>query len=141
LGRHYRDLATGRWLAYGGTRLIDLATGDEIIDFTLDRRLVLALALSPDGTRLAMGDGEGYIMVIDTTEIRIVRDFRATLRDPVWALAFSPDGQNIHAGGLDYAMYSRPLASLTEHGQMTTGARGVGVPHGATFIRHSDPIL
>ena len=113
----------GGWLAYGAvdgvTRIIDIATGDQIADFTLERRPVLALALSPDKTRLAVGDGEGYIMVIDTEKWRIARDFRATLRGPVWALAFSSDGVNIHAGGLDPAMYSWPLASLDAHGQMS----------------------
>lgn len=117
----------GSWLAYGAvdgvTRVIDPETGDQIADFTLDRRPILALALSPDGGTLAVGDGEGYIMVIDTAAWRIARDFRATLRGPVWALAFSPDGQNIHAGGLDDAMYSWPLATLNEHGQMATAAR------------------
>ncbi|MEX0340490.1 MAG: c-type cytochrome [Arenibacterium sp.] len=110
------------WLAYGAvdgvTRIIDIATGNQIADFTLERRPVLALALNPDKSRLAVGDGEGYIMVIDTENWQIARDFRATLRGPVWALAFSNDGANIHAGGLDSAMYSWPLASLDAHGQM-----------------------
>lgn len=115
------------WLAYGAvdgvTRVIDAETGDQITDFTLDRRPILALALSPNGSLLAVGDGEGYIMVIDTRDWQIASDFRATLRGPVWALAFSADGRNIHAGGLDDAMYSWPVATLDEHAQMTTGER------------------
>lgn len=110
------------WLAYGAvdgvTRVIDLASGAEIADFTLDRRPILALALSPDRQLLAVGDGEGYIMMIDTGDWRIARDFRATLQGPVWALAFSPDGTNIHAGGLDTAMYSWPVESLGDHAPM-----------------------
>lgn len=112
------------WLAYGAvdgvTRVIDMASGDTIADFTLGHRPVLALALSPDGREFAVGDGEGYIMLVDTTEWRIAQDFRATLRGPVWALAYSADGANIHAGGLDHAMYSWPRAALDEHGQMAT---------------------
>ncbi|MCB1342736.1 MAG: c-type cytochrome [Pseudooceanicola sp.] len=104
------------WLAYGAvdgvTRIVDPETGTEIADFTLDRRPILALALSPDGTRLAVGDGEGYIMLIDTERWEIAADFRATLRGPVWALAFSADGRNIHAGGLDEALYSWPVTAL-----------------------------
>ncbi len=115
------------WLAYGAvdgvTRVVDLATDTQIADFTLDRRPVLAIASNPDMTRLAVGDGEGFIMVIDAERWRIARDYRATARGPVWALAFAPDGANIHAGGLDDAMYSWPLETLTEHGQMTTAAR------------------
>ncbi|WP_170784481.1 c-type cytochrome [Ruegeria lacuscaerulensis] len=109
------------WIAYGAvdgvTRIRDLTTGEER-DFTLDRRPILALALSPDRSMLAVGDGEGFIMVIDTVEWRIAQDFRATLRGPVWALAFSPDGQNIHAGGIDEAMYSWPIANLREQERM-----------------------
>lgn len=115
------------WLAYGAvdgvTRVLDLATDAQIADFTLERRPVLAMAANPDMSRIAVGDGEGFIMVIDSVEWRIARDYRATARGPVWALAFSPDGANIHAAGLDDAMYSWPLDTLTEHGQMTTGAR------------------
>ncbi|MFC3616674.1 c-type cytochrome [Lutimaribacter marinistellae] len=112
------------WLAYGAvdgvTRIRNLATGAER-DFTLDRRPILALALSPDGKDLAVGDGEGYIMVIDTDAWRITRDFRAALRGPIWALAFSADGQNIHAGGIDNAVHSWPIASLGEHEPIATG--------------------
>ncbi len=122
------------WLAYGAvdgvTRIIDVETGDQIADFTLDRRPILALAQSRDGSLLAVGDGEGYIMVIDTRTWRVARDFRATLNGPVWALAFSADGANIHAGGLDNAMYSWPLATLGEHGQMTATNR--------SFLRNPD---
>jgi len=109
------------WIAYGAvdgvTRVRDLATGQEH-DFTLDRRPILALALSPDRSLLAVGDGEGYIMIIDTQDWRIAQDFRATLRGPVWALAFSTDGRNIHAGGIDEAMYSWPVAALDAPEQM-----------------------
>lgn len=126
------NAATG-WLAYGSvdgaTRIVDPVNGDKIADFTLDRRPILAMALSPDGTRLAVGDGEGFIMVINTEEWRIERDFRAAQRGPIWALAFSSDGKNVHAGGLDNVVYSWPLESMDAHGQMSTEER--------TF--HEDP--
>ncbi len=113
--------ATDNWIAYGAvdgvTRVLDLETREER-DFTLDRRPILALALNPDRSLLAVGDGEGYIMVIDTADWRIAQDFRATLRGPVWALAFSQDGKNIHAGGIDEAMYSWPVAALADQQQM-----------------------
>lgn len=113
--------AQDNWIAYGAvdgvTRILDLTTRGER-DFTLDRRPILALALSPDRRLLAVGDGEGYIMIIDTIDWRIAQDFRATLRGPVWALAFSSDGLNIHAGGIDEAMYSWPVSTLSEQEQM-----------------------
>ncbi len=115
------------WLAYGAvdgaTRILDLETGEQIADFTLDRRPILALAFDPNGQQLAVGDGEGYIMVIDAAAWKIARDFRATQRGPIWALAFSPDGQNIHAGGIEDILYSWPVATMDAHGQMTNTAR------------------
>jgi cytochrome c len=104
------------WIAYGavdgGTRVIDAATGAEIADFTLDRRPVLAMDWHAATAQLAVGDGHGYIMMVDTDAWRITRDFRATRQGPVWALAFSPDGQTLHSGGLDDVVYSWPVALL-----------------------------
>jgi len=110
------------WLAYGAvdgaTRVIDPGSGARIADFTLDRRPILALAHSAVAERLAVGDGEGWIMVVDTAAWEIARDFRATDRGPIWALAFSPDGTNLHAAGIEPTVYSWPLASMDAHGQM-----------------------
>ena len=115
------------WLAYGasdgGTRIIDPVTAEQIADFTLDRRPILSLAFDQPSGNLAVGDGHGYIMVIDTNEMTITRDFRAAAKGPIWALAFSADGQNIHAGGIEDIMYSWPIATLTEHGQMSGETR------------------
>lgn len=105
------------WIAYGaidgGTRVIT-PDGNEIADFTLDRRPILAMAHHPETNQLAVGDGHGYIMMIDTAAWRITRDFRAMRHGPVWALAFSPDGQTIYAGGLDDVIYAWPVALLDE---------------------------
>lgn len=107
------------WLAYGavdgGTRVVDAETGDQIADFTLDRRPILALAYHAQTGQLAVGDGEGYIMMIDTADWRITRDFRAMRQGPVWALAFSTDGKVIHAGGIDDVIYAWPVALLDSY--------------------------
>ena len=120
-------IVTDAWVAYGavdgGTRIIDAETGAEIADFTLDRRPILSMAYHAGTRQLAVGDGEGYIMVIDTEARTITRDFRATKQGPIWALAFSPDGQNIHAGGIEDVMYSWPVATMDEHGPMTGPTR------------------
>ncbi|QEW19694.1 Cytochrome c2 precursor [Marinibacterium anthonyi] len=104
------------WLAYGAvdgvTRVIDPETGDQIADFTLDRRPILAMAWHPGTAQLAVGDGQGFIMIVDTNTWAIARDYRATREGPVWALAFSPDGTTIYAGGLDDAAYGWPVALL-----------------------------
>lgn len=103
------------WLAYGavdgGTRAIDLATGEVKADLTLERRPVLAMAITPDGREIAVGDGQGYIMVVNSETWRITRDFRAAKRGPVWALAYSPDGKRIFAGGIADEAYAWPMES------------------------------
>ena len=111
-----------RWLAYGatdgGTRIIDLETRTQIADFTLDRRPILAMAYDPNADHLAAGDGQGYIMVIDTKQMRITHDFQASRTGPIWALAFSQNGQNLLAGGIEDIVYSWPLATMREHEPM-----------------------
>jgi cytochrome c len=92
------------WLAYGAVdgavRAIDLATGAEVADLTADRRPILALAQSPDGRFLAVGDGEGYITIVDTEDWSIDRDFHAAVRGPIWALEYDAGGERLLAGGL-----------------------------------------
>lgn len=109
----------GGWLAYGAvdgvTRIVDLPSGAERADFTLDRRPILAMAHHPATNQLAVGDGQGYIMILDTATWRIARDFRATRQGPIWALGFSPKGDVIYAGGLDDVVYAWPVALLDEY--------------------------
>ena len=106
------DEAAG-WLAYGGldggTRVLDLETGAILADLTLDRRPILAMAQSPDASQIAVGDGEGFIMVVATGTWAIIRDFRAAKRGPIWALAYTADNAGLLAGGLDDAAYLWPL--------------------------------
>ena len=115
------------WIAYGavdgGTRVLALPDGAEIGDFTADRRPILAIDHSPEIDRIAVGDAQGYIMMIDSADWQIADDFKATLSGPIWALKFAPDGQNIHAGGLDNAMYSWPTADLDAAAKMADTAR------------------
>lgn len=111
-----RIVVTDEWLAYGAldgaTRVIDPASGAEIADFTLDRRPILSMDYHAASGQLAVGDGQGYIMMIDTGSWSITRDFRAMRQGPVWALAFSNDGVVIHAGGIDDVIYAWPVALL-----------------------------
>ncbi|MBD3677793.1 MAG: c-type cytochrome [Rhodobacteraceae bacterium] len=123
------------WLAYGaldgGTRAIDLKTAEELADLTLERRPILAMAKSPDGARIAVGDGEGYIMVVDTEDWSIARDFRAAVNGPVWALAFTGTGGGVIAGGIADEAYLWPLEG------------GDSLPRMAEMRRkfHTDPNL
>ena len=104
------------WLAYGSvdgvTRVVDPVSGEILADFTLERRPILSMAYHKASNQLAVGDGHGYIMMIDTNTWQITRDFRAMRRGPVWALDFAPDGKIIYAGGLEDVVYSWPVALL-----------------------------
>lgn len=122
-----RLVAHGPWLAYGavdgGTRVVRADTGAQLADFSLDRRPVLAMAHHAGTGQLAVGDGHGYIMMLDTRTWRITRDFKATRKGPVWALAFAPDGASIYAGGLDDVAYGWPVALVDEFKPGISGQR------------------
>ena len=122
------------WIAYGavdgGTRAVNRETGDVIADLTLERRPILAMAYHAETSQLAVGDGQGYIMMIDTSDWSITHDFRAARQGPVWALAFSPDGETIYAGGLDDVIYAWPVSVLDEFDPAIDGER--------TFLREAD---
>ncbi len=111
-----RENGRERWIAYGTqdgvTRIVDLDTGKRLHEFAFERRPILALDLSPDGTRLATGDGHGFITVVNTQTWQIETDFRAALKGPIWALAFSAGGDVLHAGGIENIVYSWPLEDL-----------------------------
>lgn len=128
------------WLAYGAVdgaiRVLDLATGRQIADLSGDRRPILAMALSDDGKLLAVGDGQGYISIINTSRWTIERDFRAALRGPVWALAWEPGGKRLMTGGLaeeavlwpvraslEGALLKALPASYRTGGEMSNGER------------------
>jgi cytochrome c len=127
------------WLAYGAVdgavRAIALDSGAELVDLTADRRPILALANSPDGRFLAVGDGEGYIMIVDTDDWTIDRDFHAAVRGPIWALHYDGDGARLMAGGLADeaalwpvggprdALFAADREFHTPPGEMTNGER------------------
>ena len=105
----------GDWLAYGavdgGTRVIDLTTDQIIADLTLDRRPILDMAASRDFSQIAVGDGEGHIMVVNTADWRIAHDFRAAKRGPIWALAYDATGERLLTGGIEDSAYFWPIGA------------------------------
>ena len=69
---------------------------------------IWALALSPDGTKLASGGYDGTIKIWSTADGKALKTIKAHLHPSipteggtVIALAFSPDGQRIASGGID----------------------------------------
>lgn len=107
-----RILVGDGWLAYGavdgGTRVVDIATGAEVADLSAGRRPILALTGTAD--LLAVGDGEGHILVVETGDWSVLRDFRAAVHGPIWALAFTSDGRSLIAGGIDDAAAIWPMS-------------------------------
>ena len=84
---------------------------------------VLALALSPDGRRLAVGRG-GEIAIHDTTR----NDFPGLGRaaepgDALQALAWSPDGRRLASGGFRRVVV-RDAASLAVEWEISAGLTG-----------------
>lgn len=121
-----------RWIVYGaldgGTHVLRLPGGEEIADLSAGRRPILGLSLSADAERVAVGDGEGHILVAGTGDWSIERDFRAAVSGPIWALAFTASGAGVIAGGLADEAFLWPL-----EGEET------GDPAGSDRPFHVDP--
>lgn len=100
------DEAEG-WLAYGATdgavRVFDLGDDHDIAAFQGERSPILAMALSPDRSRLAFGAANGYITVVSTATWQIEREFHAVRRGPIWGLAFLDEARVISVGLDDFA--------------------------------------
>jgi RNA polymerase sigma factor (sigma-70 family) len=99
------------WVA-GDVRLWDTRTGELLR--ILDRPHAAnqcTLAFSPDGTRLATGDGpEGDVLVWDTRTDTSPRRFSGHARE-VYAVAFSPDGMLLASGSRDATVHLWDVAS------------------------------
>ena len=115
------------WLVYGaldgGTRVIDLASDAVLADLTLDRRPVLDIAARQDFSQIAVGDDEGHIMVVDTANWRILHDFRAAKRGPIWALAYDAGGGALVAGGIDDTAHVWPIGQKSDGPIMSKAER------------------
>ena len=83
-------------------------------------KAVTALALSPDGTRLAAGDTTGTAALWDLSQ-RIFRwQKNQAHMDRVMSLAFAPDGQQVYSGSRDRTIRAwdfkgTPLLTLSGH--------------------------
>ena len=63
--------------------------------------IIGSIAFSPDGTRLASGDWNGFVKVWDVRTRQLLRTFEKNLYG-VNAVAFSPSGNEVAVGGKDY---------------------------------------
>jgi WD40 repeat protein/predicted Ser/Thr protein kinase len=116
------------WLVTGcaageSLHIWDVATSRLLHKFKGPGRIATqAIAVSPDGTRIATGDADGAATVIDAATGAEVRSFRMGRVAAKRALAFSPDGQLLAGTGEDSthvdvrdAQTLRPTARLKGH--------------------------
>ena len=109
------------WLVWGGTdgtvraAAIDDPAG--AVTVHTSRRPVMALAVSSDGSRLAIGDGAGEARVVDVTDWSEIASIARA--GPVWGLAFA-DEAHLYLTGLDDRAFlwrvepNAPLATPAE---------------------------
>jgi WD40 repeat protein len=119
----------GRLLALSGpdpvVRLWDAETGREVRRLVGHRQVTRSVAFSPDGKRLATGDGEvgrcdaGEVRVWDVATGECLQVFQGHT-DPVYDVAFSPDGRRLVSAGADHTVKLWDLATgqeaVTLHG-------------------------
>ena len=92
----------GDWLLFGAVdgslKSLPLADLGGAVTILEGDRPVMALAVSPDGTRFAAGDGAGFARLFDTNDWS---ERGAVSRPgPVWGLAFA-DENHLYLAGLD----------------------------------------
>ena len=96
-------LPDGRLVSAGDTtvRVWDVATRQTVCTFRGHRGRVLCMAASPDGTRIASGSQENELRVWDPRTGDVVFNPGTPELNPRWitAVAFSPDGKRLAAGG------------------------------------------
>ena len=91
-------------VAYGssdGTMNVErLSDGAEVMKLGDERVPVLAINDSVDYQMLAFGNAKGRVVVINTADWSIVRDFNAA-NGPIWSVVIMPDGKSLVVAGLD----------------------------------------
>lgn len=80
--------------------LFDAATGNLLLPFTANTLGTAAAAFSPDGTTVAVGNGNGTTRLWDVDTGSVVETFPGP-DVPVTAVAFSPDGTTLAVSGKD----------------------------------------
>jgi WD40 repeat protein len=81
----------------GKARVIDAASGEELLVFHAHPDDIWHATWSPDGTRIVSSDESGEVKVWDAATGAEVLSFRAP--DAVYSVDWSPDGDYVSAGG------------------------------------------
>lgn len=88
-------IATGN--ERGQVRFWDVASGEELLDYSVAQRSVESLAFSPDGSHVAVATREG-VFLWDWLSGNEPEELEGAAEDPQ-AVAFSPDGRLLATGG------------------------------------------
>jgi len=91
---------------------------------------VWAFAFSPDGQSLALGYGNGKLVVRDTSTGKVAHDYQG-ISSFVSSIAFSPDGRQLAAAGRESE--SRPLSQV-----LSADVRGLLAKTDRVFFSSSD---
>jgi len=75
-----------------------------------------SMAMSPDGTEIVSGDGDGSIRIWDMAEGKQLQDLEAHIKN-VSAVAFSPDGKTLASAGGDKTVKLWNLGSIKASGR------------------------
>jgi RNA polymerase sigma factor (sigma-70 family) len=112
-------VARGEDEAGSGVAVIDAAGGQVLRHFGPVRGKISGLALSPDGTMLALGTTAPSVQLWDVARGTLLRDIAGEKDSAVHALAFAPDGQTLAWGGSGRIVLT-DVASGQEVGRLVT---------------------
>jgi cytochrome c len=92
----------GEIIIAGGDGLVSFFDSEAKLEASVETQEVpiTSVALSADGSRIAAASIGGTITIIDRQAAKVLFRIAGT-RQPVWALAFRPDGRELLSGGND----------------------------------------
>ena len=91
-------------IAFGGSdgQMVVQRLSDEtaLLQLGDERVPVLSLFYNPDDGLIGFGNAKGRVVLIDTSDWSVVRDFNAA-NGPIWSLVIMPGAEHIIVAGLD----------------------------------------